>query len=267
MLITRHLGCRRGARRVLTDINLELRAGEVLGVLGANGAGKTTLLATIAGELPAGEGAVHLDDRQLDTLSPAVLARRRAVLPQSPNLSFDLSVREVVAMGGYPFPELSPAEHESLLRRALTQADAQSLIDRRYLGLSGGEQQRVQFARVLVQVQACRAQDEYRLLLLDEPTSSLDPKHQLMLLSAVYSLTRREDIAALVVLHDVNLAAHWCDRLLLLEGGHTVALGTPAEVLTPDILGRVYDLPVRVVSHPENAAVPLVVFGRCTHAA
>ncbi len=261
MLSTHQLGCHRGARKILSGIDLELRAGEVLGVLGANGAGKTTLLATLAGELAATEGRVELDGRAMAGWTPAALARRRAVLPQSPSLSFDLSVREVVAMGAYPFAELTPADHEALLRQALHQADAAGLAERRYLALSGGEQQRVQFARALAQVLAAREPGQYRVLLLDEPTASLDPRHQLMLLGAVQALARAEGIAALVVLHDVNLAAQWCDRLLLLARGRCVALGTPAEVLTPQTLEQVYELPVNVLAHPLAGRGPLVVFG------
>ena len=254
------MGCHRGARQILSGIDLELRPGEVLGVLGANGAGKSTLLATLAAELPSSEGRLELDGRALADWAPQALARRRAVLPQSPSLGFDLSVRDVVAMGAYPFPEIDPAAHAALLREALAQADAMALADRRYLGLSGGEQQRVQFARVLVQVLGARAAGEYRVLLLDEPTASLDPRHQLLLLRTVQALARAQGIAALVVLHDVNLAAQWCDRLLLLAGGRMVAQGTPAEVLTPCALEQVYEMPASVLPHPLLAHAPLVVF-------
>lgn len=260
MLRTENLSCARGERVVLQDVSISLPAGEMLGVLGANGAGKTSLLATLSGELPAHGGSVRLDARPLADYSVAELARRRAVLPQSPSLSFDLSVREVVAMGAYPFGGLAPNEAEALIQRALDAADAQRLAGRRYLALSGGEQQRVQFARVLVQTLAARQADEYRLLMLDEPTASLDPKHQLQLLQGVKRITRDEDIAALVVLHDVNLAAQWCDRLLLLAHGRPVALGQPAEVLTAARLEAVYELPASVLSHPTRTDIPLVLF-------
>jgi iron complex transport system ATP-binding protein len=261
MLAADSLDCARGRRKVLTGINVGLPAGEVLGVLGANGAGKTTLLATLAGELLPAAGLLCLDGRELRQFTPRELARRRAVLPQAASLAFDLEARTVVGMGGYPFPELAPAELESLIGEALDLADARAFADRAYATLSGGEQQRVQFARVVVQLLAARRQAEYRVLFLDEPTASLDPKHQAALLQAVRALVRDRQLAALVVLHDVNLAAAWCDRLLLLADGRTVALDTPQLALTADNLRAVYDMPATVLEHPSRAGVPLVLFG------
>jgi iron complex transport system ATP-binding protein len=246
MLESRGLTCHRGARRVLDQIDLDLPPGEVLGVLGANGAGKTTLLSTLAGELPARAGTLSWDGRPLSGMNARELARRRAVLPQSPSLGFDLSVGEVVTMGAYPYPELTVADELALVARALRLADAESLAMRRYPGLSGGEQQRVQFARALLQVLACRLPGQYRALFLDEPIASLDPRHQLQLLRAVRDLSRSDGLAVLVVLHDVNIAARWCDRLLLLSSGRAVAHGTPEDVLTPANLEDVYGLPALV---------------------
>ena len=261
MLIARNLDCHRGRRQVLTGIDLDLRAGEVLGVLGANGAGKSTLLGTLAGEIAAPAPALTLHGRTLSDWPIHALARTRAVLPQSPGLSFDLDVTEVVTMGSYPFAELDRDALDALIRRALELADVSHLALRDYQSLSGGEQQRVQFARTLVQVLACRSADDYRALLLDEPISSLDPRHQLQLLNSVRALSRTDGLAVLVVLHDVNLAARWCDRLLLLSDGHTVAIGSPAEVLTEANLTRVYGIEARVMASPVHAGVPFVGFG------
>ncbi|TJZ73296.1 heme ABC transporter ATP-binding protein [Chitiniphilus eburneus] len=260
MIAAERLHCKRGGRAVLHDVSLTLANGEVLGVLGANGAGKSSLLALLAGELAPDAGRVLLDGTPLAGLPTATLARRRAVLPQSPTLAFDLSVAEVVAMGAYPFPELTPGTVDELVARALALADVAHFIDRRYPRLSGGEQQRVQFARVLVQVLAAQQPGEGRALLLDEPTASLDPRHQQALLQAAHELARNQGLAVLTVLHDVNLAARWCDRLLLLANGTTVACGAPADVLTPDILQTVYQIPAAVVPHPHAPARPLVLF-------
>ncbi|MNK94223.1 Hemin import ATP-binding protein HmuV [compost metagenome] len=260
MLTARNLQCSRGRRRVLDAIDIDLPAGEVLGVLGANGAGKSTLLGTLAGELTPEPGLL-LNGREMAAWSVASLARCRAVLPQSPGLGFDLPARDVVAMGAYPFPELAPRALATLIDRALEIADVRALAPRAYQSLSGGEQQRVQFARTLVQVLACRAADEYRVLFLDEPTSSLDPRHQLLLLQAVRTLSRTDGLAVLVVLHDVNLAARWCDRLLLLADGRTVALGAPADVLSPAHLATVYGMDATVIDSPVHPGTPMVVFG------
>lgn len=246
MLSCRELTCARGDRTVLQGIDIDLHAGEVLGVLGANGAGKSTMLGTLAGELVLTGGTLTLDAAPLARWSAQSLARRRAVLPQSPSLAFDLSVREVVEMGAYPFPEADAADVAARMEQVLALADATSLRDRRYLGISGGEQQRVQFARALLQALTGLAHGEYRVLFLDEPTSSLDPRHQLLLLRAVRTLARSAGLAVLVVLHDVNLAARWCDRLLLLAGGHAIAQGAPADILVPETLTRVYGLHAQV---------------------
>lgn len=249
----------RGSRLVLHQISIRLQPGQVLGVLGSNGAGKSTLLSLLAGELAPSNGQVRLDGRTLTEWPASALARRRAVLPQTPALRFDLSVDEVVRMGAYPFPELSPHALHILATEALDSVQACHLAGRRYARLSGGEQQRVQFARVLVQLLACH-KGEYRAVLLDEPTSSLDPRHQIGLLRATRHWARRHGVAALVVLHDVNLAASWCDRLALLAAGRLVALGPPAEVLTPPHLEAAYGVPAAVLPHPLHAELPLVLF-------
>ncbi len=150
---------------------------------------------------------------------------------------------------------------DALVDFAPCTADARALAERRYATLSGGEQQRVQFARVLVQLLARRSPGEYRVLFLDEPTASLDPRHQIALLQAVSGLIREQGVAALVVLHDVNLAATWCDRLLLLAHGRSVALDTPGRALRAANLQVVYDMPAKVLQHPARSGVPLVLFG------
>ncbi|GGP22662.1 heme ABC transporter ATP-binding protein [Silvimonas iriomotensis] len=261
MLIADQLCCGRHGKAVLSGVSLQLNPGEVLGVLGANGAGKSTLLATLAGELPPLAGTLTLNGAPLAIQSAHQQARCRAVLPQTPSLAFELGVRAVAATGAYPFPELSPPDLDALLERTLSLADAAAFTTRRYTTLSGGEQQRVQFARVLTQALAQRASGEYRALLLDEPTASLDPRHQLLLLQTVAQLAREQQLAVLVILHDVNLAAWWCDRLLLLADGAVAALGTPQAVLTPGHLRAVYQINATVTPHPHAPERQLVCFG------
>lgn len=277
MLQAHGIAVQRGERQILSDIDLSLPAGQVIGVLGANGAGKSTLLAALAGELSPSTGRITLNGRPLSAWPAAELARCRAVLPQSPSLQFDLPVATVIGMGAYPHArrtrtgaprtdsrdtaQAAMAEDQRILQRVLALADVQDLYERRYCLLSGGEQQRVHLARVLYQLLLARqGHDEYRVLMLDEPTASLDPRHQLHLLSAVHALAHEENVAALVIVHDLNLAAGCCDRLLLLGQGRIAACGTPAQVLTPDTLRQVYGVEATVLPHPNQPGRPLVVF-------
>ena len=277
MLQAHGIAVQRGERQILADIDLSLPAGQVIGVLGANGAGKSTLLAALAGELSPSAGRITLNGRPLSAWSVAELARCRAVLPQSPSLQFDLPVATVIGMGAYPHArhtrtgaprtdsrdtaQAAMAEDQRILQRVLALADVQDLYERRYHRLSGGEQQRVHLARVLYQLLLARqGYNEYRVLMLDEPTASLDPRHQLHLLSAVHTLAHEVNVAALVIVHDLNLAAGCCDRLLLLGQGRVAACGTPAQVLTPDALRQVYGVEATVLPHPNQPGRPLVVF-------
>ena len=277
MLQAHGIAVQRGERQILSDIDLSLPAGQVIGVLGANGAGKSTLLAALAGELSPSAGRITLNGRPLSAWPAAELASCRAVLPQSPSLQFDLPVATVIGMGAYPHArhsrigahptnrhdtaQAAMAEDQRILQRVLALADVQDLYERRYRRLSGGEQQRVHLARVLYQLLLARqGYNEYRVLMLDEPTASLDPRHQLHLLSAVYTLAHEENVAALVIVHDLNLAAGCCDRLLLLGQGRVAACGTPAQVLTPDTLRQVYGVEATVLPHPNQPGRPLVVF-------
>lgn len=277
MLQAHGIAVQRGERQILSDIDLSLPAGQVIGVLGANGAGKSTLLAALAGELSPSVGSVTLNGRLLSAWPAVELASCRAVLPQSPSLQFDLPVATVIGMGAYPHArhsrtgahptnrhdtaQAAMAEDQRILQRVLVLADVQDLYERRYRLLSGGEQQRVHLARVLYQLLLARqGHDEYRVLMLDEPTASLDPRHQLHLLSAVHTLAHEENVAVLVIVHDLNLAAGCCDRLLLLGQGRVAACGTPAQVLTPDTLRQVYGVEATVLPHPNQPGRPLVVF-------
>jgi iron complex transport system ATP-binding protein len=253
MLRTQNLQIRRGRKIVLTDITLELKPGEVLGVLGPNGAGKSTLLGALCGELRAHQGSVWLDERELSDWTGTSRAQRLAVLPQVSTLDFAFRVEEVVGMGRLPH-QSGRVRDDEIVAAALHAADAGHLSGRSYLALSGGERQRVHLARVLAQLWPGEAG---QTLLLDEPTSMLDPLHQHTTLQAVREFANR-GAAVLVILHDLNLAARYCDRLLLLEGGRPVALDTPEQVLRPEPLKAVFGLEVLVQRHPERGH-PLII--------
>lgn len=258
MLSAEHLGVIRAQRSILSDVSLQLDAGELTGVLGANGAGKSTLLMLLAAEMQSSVGHVFLHGAGMP--SEKALARLRAVLPQTPSLMTDMPVSDIIAMGAYAFPELNIVALESLVRECLLRVDSANLCHRDYLALSGGEQQRVQFARVLVQILAAREPEAYRYILLDEPTASLDPKYQRSVLAALKQVIATTQTSGLMVVHDVNLAAAWCDRLVLLADGQLIAAGRPADVLTPDNLMTVYGLSAVVIPHPLNAKTPWVIF-------
>lgn len=253
MLRAQNLHIQRGRKTVLADVNLELHPGQVLGVLGPNGAGKSTLLAGLCGQLPPAQGQVWLDDRPLSQWDGAERARRLAVLPQSSTLDFAFRVEEVVGMGRLPH-QCGRVRDEQIVALALHAADAAHLHGRSYLALSGGERQRVHLARVLAQLWPGEAG---QTLLLDEPTSMLDPLHQHTILQAVREFADR-GAAVLVILHDLNLAARYCDRLLLLASGRPVALDTPQQVLRPEQLKAVFGLEVLVQPHPERGH-PLII--------
>lgn len=253
MLTAENLLVKRGTQTVLQDVSLALQPGEVLGVLGPNGAGKSTLLGALNGELPLSGGAVRLDDRPLADWQGTDRARRLAVLPQSSTLNFAFTVEAVVGFGRLPHDSGRQQDRE-IVAAALDAADAAHLAGRSYLALSGGERQRVHLARVLAQLWPGGAE---QVLLLDEPTSALDPLHQHTTLQAVREFANR-GAAVLVILHDLNLAARYCDRLLLLHQGRPHLQGTPEEVLRAEPLRTVFGLDVLVQRHPERDH-PLII--------
>ena len=224
-------------------------AGRSGGLLGANGAGKSTLLGALAPSCAPARARCAWTAR----ICPAW--RLRGWRAGAPCCRRNRGWASTWAWPRWwrwrlPFPELPPAAVEALVDRTLALADATHLRARRYPELSGGEQQRVQFARVLTQCLAARAEGEARYLLLDEPTASLDPRHQGELLRVAVDLARDERVGVLVILHDMNLAARWCDRLLLLGGGRAIASGPPSQVLTPASLHLAYGIAAQVVPHP-----------------
>ncbi|WP_368163690.1 heme ABC transporter ATP-binding protein [Aeromonas sp. R6-2] len=256
LLSCRHLTLSRGGRPLLDNLNLDLEAGSVTVLLGPNGAGKSTLLKCITGELaPAGE--IHLFGRPRAAWSAEALARQVGVLPQSASLTFPFLCREVVAMGRLPHSEPG-SQRERIVEAAMAHAGVEHLKDRLYPALSGGERQRVQFARVLAQIwQGAGDKPLPRLLLLDEPTSALDLKHQHQLLAMARALAGSHT-AVLAVLHDLNLAARYGDRLIMLEGGKLIADGPAQTVLQASLIERLYGYPARVISAP-GGAHPIVL--------
>jgi len=227
-----------GRRMILDAVSFSVAPGEVLGIVGPNGAGKTTLLRVLTGELVPRPGSAKLGGRELRSQSVAELARQRAYLPQQSSLDFGFSVLEVVLLGRTPHrARESQRMSLDISERAMALCSVSELGARPYLELSGGEQQRVQLARVLAQI--WEPSDAARLLLLDEPTASLDLSHQHTTLESVRRFAE-SGVAVVVVLHDLALAAQYTDRLLLLAGGRVLDQGKTGDVLTPANVSRAF---------------------------
>jgi iron complex transport system ATP-binding protein len=249
---------RAGRREILIDVSFAARAGELVVIAGPNGAGKSTLVKVVSGELPPVAGYVHLNGIAVRGASAAALARHRAVLPQATTLSFPFTVHEVVRLGLLAgVAGVDAADAKTLPQRALERVDLEGFAGRYFQQLSGGEQQRVHLARVLCQVWAPVCDGQPRFLILDEPTASLDIRHQLSILALARAYARAGG-GVVAVLHDLNVAAMFADRLVVLDHGRVAAEGTPRDVLTDALLDQVFGLPVRVGAAP-GEGVPFIL--------
>lgn len=230
-LVVRDVQIVRGGRTLLDNISLTLERGEVVGLLGPNGAGKTTLLRAISGEDLPDRGTIEYDGVCTRTLNAAQLAAFRSLVPQSQGAAFNYTTREVLELGVAPEEAVHANTHIAAIADELGLSD---LLGRIAANLSGGEMQRVRIGRALLQLQTMRAP----YLLLDEPTSAQDPGRAALLAELFKLRAIEHNIGVVVIVHDLNLAARLCDRLLLLKDGQMIMRGTPHEVLTQDI---VYD--------------------------
>ncbi len=239
----------------LRDVSLEVSRGEVLGIIGPNGSGKSTLLRLMGGFQRPDGGEVSLQGAPIRSFSRRELARDLAFLPQNPETSFRFSVRQVVAMGRYPylgsFAFLTRHDVE-VVERALSETESTGFGERNFFTLSGGEKQRVLIASVLAQ--------EPSVMLLDEPTAALDIHHRCEVLGLLRDLSRK-GIAVVVVTHDLNAASQFCNRLVLLAEGSVLRRGGPHEVMDPELLSRAYRADVRVAQNPITGAPMAVVLG------
>jgi iron complex transport system ATP-binding protein len=245
VLSVRGLNLSLGGRPILRDLALQVAAGEFFVIIGPNGSGKTSLLRIVANLIRPDSGSVLLFGRPLKEYSRRQLSRRLALVPQQMPLDFPFRVQETVLMGRSPHLGLlgveGPGDY-AVARQAMQFTDVLHLADRRLDQLSGGERQRVIIARALCQ--------EPEIILLDEPTASLDPAHQVQVMDLMERLRRERGITVLMVSHDLNLAAMYGDRLLLLEEGRAAASGIPAEVLSGPRLAASYGCVMQVDLNP-----------------
>lgn len=238
MISARNVSVHVGGKRLIEHVTLDVPAGGVVALIGPNGAGKSTLFKALTGEARLCGGSILIDGCDVAALSPRDLAQRRAVVPQTSHLQFPFSVEEVVLLGAsVPGFGHRDGGMRGAAAKAMAAADVAHLASRDYPTLSGGERQRVHLARALCQLWNAPPVGATRALLLDEPTSSLDIAHQLLILDAARE-EARTGIAVLIVLHDFNLAARYADRIGLMWNGRLAALGSPEEIIDSGVLSQ-----------------------------
>lgn len=244
------VGYRIGGATLVDGVSLDLAPGRMTVIVGPNGAGKSTLVKLLSGEIRPDRGSVTYEGADARAIPPWRLACLRCVLPQASRLAFPFTAGEIVRIGVDGIGRgLDRRRRLAIVADALLRADVAHLAQRTFQSLSGGEQQRTQFARVLAQLAAGRTVAERQVLMLDEPIASLDLKHQLALLEAAAGLAR-EGVAVLAVLHDLNLAAAFADEILVMSKGRAAARGIPEEVVTDSMIAEVFGVPLRVGTVP-----------------
>lgn len=243
--------------QLLNDISFEAHAGEFIAILGPNGAGKSTLLSYISNELGDKNKAVFFKDQPICKWNAQELPKQKAKFSQHQASEITLDIKEVVMMGRYPYFNHTPnAADEAAVTHWMKKTETSHLTSRAYEQLSGGEKQRIHLARVLAQLEN---DEPEKLILLDEPLNNLDVSHQFRILELIKKLTKKQN-TAIVVMHDINLAAQFADKILLLNQGKVVAFDTPEKVLTEERVAETYGFPCMVTQNPINKQ-PLILFG------
>lgn len=248
-----NVGFEIGGKSLLAPSDLVFEEGRVHGLIGHNGSGKSTLLKLLARQQPTSQGKLHLDGKPLTSWGHRAFARQVAYLPQQTPLAESLTGQELVAFGRYPWHGLlgrHGRKDKAAIDRALELTHTEAFADRQVDTLSGGERQRVWLAMLLAQGS--------RFLLLDEPLAALDIAHQVEILALIRQLSRELGLGVIIVLHDVNMAARYCDRLIALHSGQVLADATPAELMKDATLEAIYGIPMQVMTHP-SGQYPLAV--------
>ncbi|WP_375445698.1 heme ABC transporter ATP-binding protein [uncultured Fibrella sp.] len=250
MLKADHLTFKIGQKTLIDDVSLTLQPGEFTMVLGPNGAGKSTLLKLLTGTEKPQQGQIWYGDQPLHSIPLPTMARQKAVLSQLLSLPFDLSVAEVVMMGRYPYFELNPTSRDKQIAdECLELVGMLTFRSRAFASLSGGEKQKVHLARVLAQLHRQPADDSTKYLFLDEPISALDIHFQHQIISQVRDLAA-QNMMVFVIVHDINLALQYAQRVILMDNGRIVGNGVPNEVLTQSAIETVFQLTPYFMTHP-----------------
>lgn len=247
-----------GAKEILSQLNISISNKDFVGIIGPNGSGKSTFLKCLYRTQKPSGGAIFFDGQPIDAMSYRESAQKLSVVAQHNFYSFDFPVLEVVLMGRSPYKKLldrdTPEDYE-LARRALATVGLADFEQRVFSTLSGGEQQRVILARALTQGTEC--------MILDEPTNHLDIKYQLEIMDIVKAL----QLTVVAAIHDLNIAALYCDRLIALQGGRVVGMGTPQELLTPAFIRSLYDVEAQVEMRPYSDRIHVIYLSRKEQAA
>ncbi len=258
MLRTENISYSVGKKQILKNISLEFVPGEFNMILGPNGSGKSTFLKIFSGEINGYEGNVYYGDKKIGAIKKEELAKKRAVMSQQPELNFPLSVEEVIMMGRYPHFAFNPGKRDEIIcNEVMDRMNLRSFKERNYLTLSGGEKQRVQFARVLAQVWE-KPGSVTRHLFLDEPLASLDINYQQEFLQIARSFLGADTIITAVI-HDINLAIQYADKLFFFKEGELAALGNPSSILSEKLIRDIFNVKATIISNPLSGS-PLVVY-------
>ena len=258
MLRTENISYSIDKKQILKNVSASFQPGEFNMILGPNGSGKSSFLKIFSGEINKFDGFVFYDDKKIKEIKNEELAKKRAVMSQQADLSFPLLVEEVVMMGRYPHFTFNPNKKDvTICNEVIERMTLSEFKQRNYLTLSGGEKQRVQYARVLAQVWE-KPTDGYRYLFLDEPLNSLDISYQHEFLQAAVELIKDHTVL-IAVMHDINLAAHYADNLFFLKEGALIVHGKPKDILSAEMIEKVFNIKTTVIENPVTGK-PLIIY-------
>ena len=237
-------------RQILKDVSLEINEGEIVSVIGPNGAGKSTLLNILTGDINPDSGEISYDNKQLKQISIQERAFTRSVMSQMQTLVFNFSVKDVIEMGWLQRGNSDFSNNFSMAFKNVTkECNVHNLIHRKFNSLSGGEQRRVHFARTLLQLWRPSESNDPRYLLLDEPTANLDLSSEMLLMN-ILKKRASLNVGILVILHDLNLASHFADKIAIIKDGEIMAFGEPEKIMEDAFLTSVYEVPIKVKHDP-----------------
>lgn len=237
-------------RQILKDVSLEINEGEIVSVIGPNGAGKSTLLNVLTGDINPDSGEIFYDDKQLKQISIQERAFTRSVMSQMQTLVFNFSVKDVIEMGWLQRGNSDFSNNFSMAFENVTkECNVHNLIHRKFNSLSGGEQRRVHFARTLLQLWRPSESNDPRYLLLDEPTANLDLSSEMLLMN-ILKKRASLNVGILVILHDLNLASHFADKIAIIKDGEIMAFGEPEKIMEDAFLTSIYEVPIKVKHDP-----------------